>query len=56
MIRLRELAVKTVAAIECRLEAGRDAEAAQQRQAGTIYEIRRRMEQVEMWFSRRESA
>jgi hypothetical protein len=56
MVRLRELADETVDAIEGRLEAGVDQEPAQQRLAGTIYEIRRRMEAIELWFRRRESA
>ena len=56
MVRLRELADETVDAIERRLEAGVDDEPAQQRLAGTIYEIRRRMEAIELWFRHRESA
>ena len=56
MVRLRELAEETIDAIERRMEAGADDEAAQQRLAGTIYEIRRRMEAIELWFRRRESA
>lgn len=56
MVRLRELADETVDAIERRLEAGVDPEPAQQRLAGTIYEIRRRMEAIELWFRHRESA
>lgn len=56
MVRLRELADEAVEAIERRLEAGGADEDAQQRLAGTIYEIRRRMEAIERWFSRGESA
>jgi len=56
MVRLRELAEETVEAIERRIEAGEGNDAAQQRLAGTIYEIRRRMEAIELWFRRRESA
>ena len=56
MVRLRELADETVDAVERRLETAEDDEAAQQRLAGTIYEIRRRMEAVELWFRHRESA
>ena len=55
MVRLRELADETVEAVEQRLETGGDEEREQQRLAGTIYEIRRRMEAVELWFRHRES-
>ena len=50
MVRLRQLAEETVEAIERRIESGVDNEASQQRLAGTVYEIRRRMEAVETWF------
>jgi hypothetical protein len=56
MVRLRELADETVDAVERRIDSGGDDEKEQQRLAGTIYEIRRRMEAVEMWFRHRESA
>jgi hypothetical protein len=56
MVRLRELADETVDAVERRIETGGDGDAAQQQLAGTIYEIRRRMEVIELWFRRRESA
>jgi len=55
ILRLRELGDETVAEIERRLETGADGEQAQQRLAGTIYEIRRRMEAIERWFNHRES-
>ena len=42
--------------VERRLESGGDSEPEQQKLAGTIYEIRRRMEAVELWFRHRESA
>jgi len=50
MVRLRELAEETVETIERRLESGGDAEKVQQRLAGTVYEVRLRMEAVETWF------
>ena len=50
MDRLRELAEETVEAIEQRLEAGGDGEKVQQKLAGTVYEVRKRMEAVEVWF------
>ena len=56
MVRLRELADETVDAVERRLESGGDGEVEQQKLVGTIYEIRRRMEAVELWFRHRESA
>ncbi len=56
MVRLRELADEAVDAVERRLESGGDSEPEQQKLAGTIYEIRRRMEAVELWFRHRESA
>ena len=55
MSRLRELADEAVDAVERRLASRGDSE--EQRQlAGTVYEIRRRMEVVELWFRHRESA
>jgi hypothetical protein len=56
MARLRQVADEAVDAIERRLDTGGDDEPAQRRLAGTIYEIRRRMEAVELWFRHRESA
>ena len=50
MLRLRQLADETVEAVERRIESGVDEEASQQQLAGTVYEIRRRMEAVEIWF------
>jgi hypothetical protein len=50
MERLRELAEETVEAIERRLDSGGDGETVQQRLAGTVYEVRKRMEAVEIWF------
>jgi len=50
LVRLRELAEETVEAVERRIESGGDDEKAQQQLAGTVYEIRRRMEAVEIWF------
>jgi hypothetical protein len=49
MVRLRELADETVEAIERRIDTTDDIHT-QQRLAGTVYEIRRRMEAVETWF------
>ena len=56
LVRLRELADETVEAVERRIDSGRDDEKAQQQLAGTVYEIRRRMEAIEMWFRHQESA
>jgi hypothetical protein len=56
IVRLRELAEETVEAIERRIDSGGDGEKVQQQLAGTVYEIRRRMEAVEMWFRHRESS
>jgi hypothetical protein len=52
MVRLRQLADETVDAVEQRIDSGGDSDASQQLLAGTIYEIRRRMETIEMWFRR----
>jgi hypothetical protein len=49
--RLREIADEIVAAIEHRIDTDQDAEPVKQHLASTIYEIRRRMEVVETWFS-----
>lgn len=51
MVRLREITEETVEAIERRIASGDDGERVQQQLAGTVYEIRRRMEAVETWFS-----
>jgi hypothetical protein len=56
MVRLRELADEKVEAIELRLESAGDELPVQQQLAGSIYEIRRRMEAIELWFRHRESA
>ena len=45
-----EIAEETVEAIERRLDSGGDGEKVQQQLAGTVYEVRRRMEAVEVWF------
>ena len=55
MVRLRQLADEAVDAVEGRIESGGDSEPEQQHLAGTIYEIRRRMETIELWFRHRES-
>jgi hypothetical protein len=48
--RLRQLVDETIDAIERRLEAGLDDQDVQRHLAGTVYELRRRMESVETWF------
>jgi hypothetical protein len=48
--RLRELVDETTDAIERRIDSGGDDLEVQQHLAGTVYEIRRRMEAVEIWF------
>jgi hypothetical protein len=50
MVRLRELTEEAVEAIERRIDSGGDGDKVQQRLAGTVYEIRRRTEAVEVWF------
>ena len=50
MSRLRKLAEETVEAVESRIDSGGDANKLQQELAGTVYEIRKRMEAVEIWF------
>jgi uracil-DNA glycosylase family 4 len=50
LARLRELADETVDAIERRIDSGADDLAVQQQLAGTIYELRKRMEAVDVWF------
>lgn len=54
LIRLRVLADEAVEAIERRIDIGGDEEVVQQRLAGTVYELRKRMEAVEVWFRRSE--
>jgi hypothetical protein len=51
MTRLRELAEETVGAVEWRLQSDVDDEKTQEKLAGTVYEIRRRMEAAEAWFT-----
>jgi len=48
--RLRQLVNDTIVAIEQRLETRLDDQDVQQHLAGTVYELRRRMESVETWF------
>jgi hypothetical protein len=55
MVRLRALAEETIDAVERRIDSGGDDEPVQQRLVGTIYEVRRRMESIELWFRHRES-
>lgn len=55
MARLRELVDETVDAIERRIEVGADDQQVQQHLAGTVYEIRRRMEIVGVWFEHQEN-
>ena len=50
IVRLRELADETVVAIERRIDSGADDDKTQQRLAGTVYEVRRRMEVIDVWF------
>jgi hypothetical protein len=50
LVRLRELADETVAAIEGRIDTAGDGAEAQQKLAGTVYEVRKRIEDVELWF------
>lgn len=47
--RLRELVDETVEAIERRIDAQLDGQNVQQQLAGTVYELRRRMEAVNGW-------
>ena len=56
MARLIELAGETIEAIEQRIDSGGDSQDVQQHLAGTVYEIGRRMEAVDVWFRHRESA
>jgi hypothetical protein len=50
MARLRELADEAVDAIERRIDSDAEGGGVPQQLAGTVYEIRRRMEVVETWF------
>jgi hypothetical protein len=56
MERLRTLADEAVDAIEQRIHSAKDSEDVQQRLAGTVYEVRKRMEAVEIWFRHHTSA
>jgi hypothetical protein len=49
--RLRTIADEVVEAVERRIDGGRDNEAVKQQLASTIYEVRRRMEVIEGWFT-----
>ena len=49
LVRLRELAEETIEAVERRIESSGDDSTVQQRLAGTVYEVRKRMEAVEVW-------
>jgi hypothetical protein len=53
LVRLRELAEEAIEAVERRIESGGDDGTVQQRLAGTVYEVRKRMEVVELWFRHR---
>ena len=50
MERLRTLADDVVDTIERRIDSAQDSEDVQQRLAGTVYEVRKRMEAAEIWF------
>jgi hypothetical protein len=50
IVRLRQLAEETIDAVERRIDSAGENNKVQQQLAGTIYEIRRRMEAVETWF------
>ena len=49
--RLREMADEIVDAIERRIDSDRDKDDVKQRLASTIYEVRRRMEVIDAWFT-----
>jgi len=49
--RLRTIADEVVEAVERRIDGGRDNETVKQQLASTIYEVRRRMEVIEGWFT-----
>jgi hypothetical protein len=49
--RLREIADLAVEAIEIRIDSDEDSDSKKQHLASTIYEIRRRMEVIETWFT-----
>jgi hypothetical protein len=53
--RMRTLADEVVDAIERRLDSAEDSDEVQQRLAGTVYEVRKRMEAVEIWLRRHTS-
>jgi hypothetical protein len=48
--RLGELVDETVDAIERRIDSPLDDQAVQERLAGTIYELRKRLEAINLWF------
>ena len=50
--RLRDMADEIVEAIETRIDSGEDSEPVKQHLASTVYEVRRRMEVIEVWFRR----
>src|SRR5471030_263074 len=49
--RLREIADEVVEAIELRIDSNADNDSKKQHLASTVYEIRRRMEVIETWFT-----
>jgi hypothetical protein len=49
--RLREIVDEVVEAIERRIDGDQDDDSVKQHLASTIYEIRRRMEVIETWFT-----
>jgi hypothetical protein len=49
--RLREIVDMAVEAIELRIDSDEDSDSKKQHLASTIYEIRRRMEVIETWFT-----
>lgn len=50
VVTLRREADRVVDCIETRLEHGGDGSSVQQKLAASIYDVRRNMEQVELWF------
>jgi len=53
LVRLRELAEETIEAVERRIDSGGDDQTVRQKLAGTVYEVRKRMEVIELWFGHR---
>jgi hypothetical protein len=49
--RLREIADEVIEVIELRIDGDQDNDSVKQHLASTIYEIRRRMEVIEAWFT-----